>query len=79
MNPYFLQFLADVTDKRIARKAMTEVTAYGCALLAGLDAGPPTLDSPDSQLSYERSISTDQRVDVLKRYRAATRVAVSLS
>ena len=78
-NPYFLQFLADVTDKRITRKASTEITAYGCALLAGLDADTLTPDSSDSPHCYERSISTDQRLKMLERYRAATNAAVSLS
>jgi glycerol kinase len=78
-SPYFLQFLADVTDKRIIRKASIEITAYGCALLAGLDADKFMPDSSDSQHCYERSISTAQRQKMLERYRAATNAAVSLS
>jgi glycerol kinase len=78
-SPYFLQFLADVTDKRIIRTASTEITAYGCALLAGLDADALTLDASDSTRCYEPTLSTAQRLTMLERYRAATNAAVSLS
>ncbi|MDQ0391936.1 FGGY family carbohydrate kinase [Labrys monachus] len=45
-SPYFLQFLADVTGKTIVRRANAELTAYGCALLAGLpeSGGPSSAD-----------------------------------
>jgi glycerol kinase len=35
-SDYFLRFLASVAGKTIVRSASTELTAYGCALLAGL-------------------------------------------
>ena len=37
--PYFLQFLADVTGREITAPALKELTAVGCAGLAGLDTG----------------------------------------
>jgi glycerol kinase len=36
---YFMQFLADVTDKTVLRSENAELTAYGCALLAGHPPG----------------------------------------
>jgi glycerol kinase len=76
---YFLQFLADVTDKRITRNASIEVTAYGCALLAGLEADTFSLAASEPPLRYERAVSTDQRLTMLERYRAAANACVSLS
>jgi len=40
-SDYFLRFLANVAGKTIVRSASTELTAYGCALLAGLEHAAP--------------------------------------
>lgn len=39
-NPYFCQFLADVTDKRIVVRSFAELTALGTAALAGANVEP---------------------------------------
>ena len=39
-NGYFLQFLADASGRTIRRSGNAELTAYGCALLAGHKGGP---------------------------------------
>ena len=38
-NDWAMQFLADILDIEIARPAVTETTALGAAMLAGLGAG----------------------------------------
>jgi glycerol kinase len=76
---YFLQFLADATDKRITRNASIEVTAYGCALLAGLEADRFSVAVSEPPHRYERAVSTEQRLNMLERYRAAANACVSLS
>jgi glycerol kinase len=39
MNPYLLQFQADIIDKPVRRPKMAETTALGSAMLAGLATG----------------------------------------
>jgi glycerol kinase len=38
-NPYFLQFLADVTGRELVTRGHDELTAFGCAALAGRGIG----------------------------------------
>lgn len=40
-SDYFMQFLADATGRTVVRRTNAELTAYGCARLAGLPAAPP--------------------------------------
>jgi glycerol kinase len=75
-SPYFLQFLADVVGKRIVRRESQELTAYGCALLAGYessaaDSGVPTVFDP--------AIAEHERARYIERYGAAAQSAVRLS
>ncbi len=62
----FLQFLADASDRTISRSGNAELTAYGCALLAGHAGGPP---APMTQ--FHPRIGADQRRAWVARYRAA--------
>jgi glycerol kinase len=39
MNPYLLQFQADIIGKPVRRPKMAETTALGSAMLAGLATG----------------------------------------
>ncbi|TDQ81421.1 glycerol kinase [Dongia mobilis] len=38
-NPYFLQFLADVTGRELVTRGFDELTAFGCAAFAGRAVG----------------------------------------
>ena len=38
-NPYFCQFLADLLDRQVTVRALTEITALGTAQLAGAEVG----------------------------------------
>jgi glycerol kinase len=72
---YFLQFLADASGKKILRSENAELTAYGCALLAG---APPRIDSPAGQAdAFEASVSQDKRQDWIDRYRKACAVSIA--
>jgi glycerol kinase len=73
---YFLQFLADVTGKTIRRSGNCELTAYGCALLAGLPVGVQPGDEPAAE--FRPLIGTDQRAARVERYLTASRAAVDL-
>lgn len=46
VNPWFLQFLSDITRSRIRRPVVTETTALGAAYLAAIQVG--TMESIDS-------------------------------
>jgi len=64
---YFLRFLAGLTGKTILRSANADLTAYGCAILAGLPAGAPA--SPLAENIFQGSMTQDNRDDWIARYR----------
>ncbi len=63
-SDYFLRFLADVAGKTIVRSASTELTAYGCALLAGLKP-----ESPLEEGCRFEPAHSDERREWIARYR----------
>ena len=65
-NAYFLQFLADVSGRTIQRSGNAELTAYGCALLAGHPGRPGGIER-----SFEPRIEAPERRTWIARYRAA--------
>ena len=69
---YFLQFFADVLGRAVATPAFKELTAVGCAGLAGLDTRPWTT----SKTTYLPSPASDAVRDAnIERYREAVRCA----
>jgi glycerol kinase len=75
-SEYFLQFLADVTKKTINQSSSTELTAYGCALLAG--HVPHATSSLTPKRRYQPMISAKDRTARIDRYRGASQAAVDL-
>ena len=63
---YFLQFLADVTGKTILRSENAELTAYGCALMAGYlpNAAPA---------KFTRFAAREVKTEWVERYQASVR------
>jgi glycerol kinase len=61
---YFLQFLADITGKTVLRSENTEMTAYGCALLAG--HAPASLINAGTGF-----VGRGVRLEWVERYRAS--------
>ncbi len=71
-SPYFLQFLADVTGREVVASAFKELTAAGCAGLAGLDTGAWT--HPRTTYAPSRESATT-RDGYIAAYREAVRAA----
>jgi glycerol kinase len=67
-SPYFLQFLANCTGRTIARRSNAELTAYGCALLAGLSKTEEGLET-DTEYHPDPAFAdcADTYADALKR------------
>jgi len=67
-NDWFAQFLADTLDMAVARPAVTETTARGAALLAGLGAGlygslADAAATWQADRAFEPAMDTDQRTN----------------
>ncbi len=76
-SDYFLQFLADVSNQVIRKSGDHELTALGCALLAGLK--PPASAPTESQSHYRPAIDPATRASRIDRYNSAIQSAVALS
>ncbi|MBA2480026.1 MAG: glycerol kinase GlpK, partial [Planctomycetes bacterium] len=66
VNAWLMQFLADITALPVDRPTMTETTAWGAALLAGMHAGiyPPLAESGGiwkRDRSFAPAMSSDER------------------
>lgn len=70
-NPYFMQFLADITQKEIKVPACSEISSYGTAILArrgiGLEgdiklSGDPTIYKPNPLNTQELMAKFEQAV-----------------
>jgi glycerol kinase len=75
-NAWFMQNLADILGRPVARAAMAETTARGAALLAGLTAGVyPSLEilawSARADRVFEPRMSADERAARYAGWRAA--------
>ncbi len=68
-SPYFLQFLADVTGRTIIKSHNSELTSWGCALLAGHTADGAWATA--QHVRYASAIGADARRTYVERYRAA--------
>ena len=66
-SDYFLRFLAGLTGKTILRTANAELTAYGCARLAGLPWSLPA--APPAGEPFEGDISDSDRLAWIAHYR----------
>ena len=75
-SDYFLQFLADVTNKVVRRSENTELTSFGCALLAGLPAGSGSVTPADAD--FFPMTSAERRSERIDRYRSIAEAAVAL-
>ncbi len=75
-NSYFLQFLSDVTNKTIKKTSSTEMTALGCALLAGHTVSPQSTAALERK--YHPSISETERCNRVLRYKNAVRASIDL-
>jgi glycerol kinase len=75
-SEYFLQFLADVTGKAIRKNASPEITAYGCALVAGYN---PASGAPGVDRHYEPRINADTSARYKECYSSSADTAVELS
>ena len=66
---YFMQFLADATGKTVLRSENAELTAYGCALMAGHVAGAaPVAGTPFNGL--------EMKMDWVELYKASVKKAL---
>lgn len=68
-SDYFLGFLAEVTGMTVVRGDSAELTAQGCALLAGLERVPAA--SPRMRAFSPGAIGNSQRQDWIHRYAKA--------
>jgi glycerol kinase len=67
-NNLAMQFLSNVTDSKVTRPVITETTALGAAMLAGLQSGVYKSTGELSQLwQADRTFDTDMKSDQRKR------------
>lgn len=67
-NNWAMQFLSNVTDSKVTRPVITETTALGAAMLAGLQSGVYKSTGELSQLwQADRTFDTDMKSDQRKR------------
>lgn len=76
-NNWAMQFLSNVTDSKVTRPVITETTALGAAMLAGLQAGVYESTGELSELwQADRTFDTDMKSDQRKRLVAGWQRAV---
>jgi glycerol kinase len=76
-NNWAMQFLSNVTDSRVTRPVITETTALGAAMLAGLQTGVYQSTRELSQLwQADYTFDTDMKSDQRKRLVAGWQRAV---
>lgn len=76
-NNWAMQFLSNVTDSKVTRPVITETTALGAAMLAGLQAGVYKSTGELSELwQADRTFDTDMKSDQRKRLIAGWQRAV---
>lgn len=77
-NDWAMQFMADITDTRVARPAITETTALGAAMLAGLQVGVYAgIDELrglwQGERYFEPTMTADKRERLVRGWQAAVR------
>ena len=80
-NDWAMQFLSDVTDTRVTRPVITETTALGAAMLAGLQVG--VYESTDelsalwqSEKRFEPAMDSEVRERLLTGWRRAVKATL---
>ena len=68
-NPYFCQFLADLLDRQVTVRAMSEITALGTAQLAGAQIGIADEGSRHYRPAVDRSEARDLFAEAVARAR----------
>ena len=76
-NDWFLQFLADITERPVERPEFPEMTALGAAVLAAGELGWMTLDEWHEQRTvgarFDPQMSDDKRNALIAGWQAALR------
>lgn len=82
-NDWAMQFLADITNCLVTRPKITETTALGAAMLAGLRVGVYESTDELKQLwqgdrSFEPAMETDIRTRLIKGWQSAVKGTLSI-